>query len=251
MAERHTVLGSVKEALDDISAAGDEARLQLQLLALEARDRKDDLAASIDRLEHTIDRGVEQAVHAAASKTKQLTKTLQDFLERQGQQGQRASASVRSIMVEDLRTCRENDSLNVAAQLMWDHDCGTAVVLDDRDLLSGIITDRDVCMAGYLRGLPLTAIRVADVMTRSVHTCRGEQSITQAAALMGQHQIHRLPVVDGHGHPMGIVSIADIVRHAHVLGSPLAQDVTYQLLQAICQPRPGGARTSAGQVAAE
>lgn len=252
MTERHTALGSIKAALEDITAAGDEARLQVHLLALEARHRKGEIAASLEGLEQTLDRSVEQAMHAAASKTKQLTETLQGFLERQARQGASAAPPVSSIMVEDVRTCRENDSLNTAAQLMWDHDCGAVVVLSDQDLLAGIVTDRDVCMAGYLRGLPLTGIRVADVMTRSVQTCRGEESLHAVAALMGKHQIHRVVVVDGHGHPMGIVALADVVRHAHLLGTPLAQDLTYQLLRAICQPRQRAAGQSAeSQTAAE
>lgn len=237
MTERHTALQSVREALDDITKAGDEARLQLHLLALEARHRKDDLAASIDGLERTLDRSVEQAVHAAARKTKQLTSTLQEFLARQGQPGDPGFVRVERIMTDDLRTCREGDTLSTPARLMWDHDCGSVVVLDDRDLLAGIITDRDLCMASYLQGLPLTAIRVGAVMTRNVQTCRTEQSVTQVAALMGQHQVHRMPVVNAHGHPMGIVSIADIVRQAHLLGAALAQDIIFQMLRSICQPR--------------
>jgi CBS domain-containing protein len=207
---------------------------------------------SLQGLEQTLDRSVEQAVHAAASKTKELTQTLQGFLERQPRQGAAAAPTVSSIMVEDVRTCRENDSLDAAARLMWDHDCGSAVVLNEQDLLAGIITDRDICMAGYLKGLPLASVRVADVMTRSVQTCRAEQSMTAVAALMGHHQIHRVVVVDGHGHPIGIVAIADVVRHAHLLGTPLAQDLTYQLLRAICQPRPRQAgQSSSDQAAAE
>lgn len=250
MTERHTALGAIKDALEDITAAGDEARLQVHLLALEARHRKGEIAAGLEGLEQTLDRSVEQAMHAAANKTKQLTETLQGFLERQARQGASAAPPVSAIMVEDVRTCRENDSLNTAAQLMWNHDCGSVVVLNDQDLLAGIITDRDICMAGYLRGLPLTSIQVADVMTRSVHTCRGEQSMSAAAALMGQHQVHRVVVVDGHGHPMGVVALADIVRHAHLLGTPLAQDLTYQLVRAICQPRQTTAEQSSSSQAA-
>ena len=47
-----------------------------------------------------------------------------------------------------------------AAQLMWDHDFGALPVVDADGRLVGMITDRDICMAAYLRGQPLHDISV-------------------------------------------------------------------------------------------
>ena len=58
-------------------------------------------------------------------------------------------------MTRDVKTCTIHDSLNGAARIMWDHDCGCAPVVDAHGKLVGIVTDRDICMAAYTQGVPL------------------------------------------------------------------------------------------------
>jgi len=236
MAE-HTRLSSVKEALEDIGAAGEAARMQLHLLSMQARQRTGELETSLDNLERKLDRGIEQAVQTASVKTKQLTKTLQEFLGVPFGQAPEAAASVRAIMTEGLRCCRPEDTLNYAAQIMWDSDCGAVGVTNPEGRLCGIITDRDICMAGYLRGQPLANVRVQDVMTREVHTCSERDSIERAATLMGNAEVRRLPVTDQEGRAVGIVSLADIARNAGILGERTAESLTFRLLRAISKRR--------------
>ena len=237
MTDRPIRLGSLKAALEEVAAAGDEARLQLHLLALEARERKDGLGTSIDNLEQRLDRGIEQAVQTAASKTKQLTKTVQELLGRTSTVGSSGQAQVQSIMTEHPHVCFPDDHLNQAAQIMWEVDCGAVLVVDTDQRLCGIITDRDICMAGYMKGIPLWSIRVGDVMTSAVHSCGPSDSIPQAISLMTQHQIRRLPVVDAQGRPIGIIALADLVRTAPGYEAPAAQSLCFRLLRAICRPR--------------
>ncbi len=243
MNDRPARFKSLKHALEDIAAAGEEARLQLNLLTAEARSRKEDLEENLEKLESTLDRGIEQVMGAAADGSKILSRTLQGLLGRRVNGD--AKSAIESLMNTSVRTCSRGDFLQRAAQLMWDHDVGSVLVLDERDALCGIVTDRDVCMAAYTTGLPLWNLRVADVMTKTAHTCRPGQTLAEAAAVMAEHQVRRLPVIDGHGHPIGVLGISDIVRHAPVIGLELAQRLTFQLLSAICRPREGRARPSA------
>src|SRR6185436_15132014 len=59
---------------------------------------------------------------------------------------------VRDVMQGLVRTCRTEDSLAEAAQLLWEHDCECAPVVDATGRLAGMITDRDVCKAVYASG---------------------------------------------------------------------------------------------------
>ena len=58
--------------------------------------------------------------------------------------------NVEGIMTHPAFTCRSNDTLNAAAQMMWDKDCGAIPVLDTDDRPVGMITDRDIAMSAVL-----------------------------------------------------------------------------------------------------
>ena len=119
-------------------------------------------------------------------------------------------------MTRDVRTCTITDSLNGAARIMWDHDCGCAPVVDAHGKLVGIITDRDICMAAYTQGSPLDAIPVARVMSGArVISCSRGDDLETAHQLMRTHEVHRLPVVDTRGRPIGILSLSDVINHWH------------------------------------
>jgi CBS domain-containing protein len=123
---------------------------------------------------------------------------------------------VEKIMSHQVSTCGPHDSLEHAASLMWNSDCGSlpVTITDGGREVRGIITDRDICMAALFQGKPLRELRVEDAMAKQVITCRASDSIEDVERIMEQEQIRRLPVVDNDGGLMGIVSMADIVREA-------------------------------------
>jgi CBS domain-containing protein len=120
---------------------------------------------------------------------------------------------VADLMTRDVRACGIQDSLNAAARIMWDHDCGCAPVVDGHGKLAGIVTDRDICMAAYTQGMPLEAIPVERAMSPKVISCARGDDLDTAHRLMRTHEIHRIPVVDSRGRPIGILSLSDIVNH--------------------------------------
>ncbi len=122
---------------------------------------------------------------------------------------------VADLMTSDVRSCTIHDSLNAAARIMWDHDCGCAPVVDAHGKLIGIVTDRDICMAAYTQGVPLQAIRVERAMSPKVISCARTDDLDTAHHLMRTHEIHRLPVVDSRGKPIGILSLSDVINHWH------------------------------------
>ncbi len=158
---------------------------------------------------------------------------------------------VEQIMTTDVKYCTENDSLNRAAQLMWENDCGCVPVLaiDGQAKLTGVVTDRDICMAAYTQGKSLFDIPVATAMAHKIISCKPSDNLRQAEALMSQNHVRRLPVTDEKGTLVGIVSINDLALEAeHEAGAKkgapeLLETEVAETLAAICEHR-----TPQGQV---
>jgi CBS domain-containing protein len=145
---------------------------------------------------------------------------------------------IQEIMSKPVVTCRASDSLNTAARLMWEHDCGAIPVTDDEQELVGIVTDRDICMAAYTKGAPLHTIAVSDVMAKKVFSCQANDSLEEAERLMSQKRIRRVPVVDANNRLVGLLSLNDVARHVASAGKKNGDDRELtQTLAAICEPR--------------
>ena len=133
---------------------------------------------------------------------------------------------IESVMTRNVHFCRKDDSLDAAARVMWDADCGCLPVVDHCGELVGVITDRDICMAAYTRGEPLRQLRVVDAMAKTVIICRPEDSTQHAERLMSTHRVRRLPVVGGRGELVGMLSRTDIARGPHRDATPTAAERT-------------------------
>jgi len=146
---------------------------------------------------------------------------------------------VEDVMTRGAYTCHLADPLNHAAQLMWDHDCGSVPVIDDKGRVVAMVTDRDVCMAAYTQGLPLTEMPVSSAASDAIFAVRETDSVATAEALMRKHKVRRLPVVDAAGRPIGLVSMNDLARqtfkipHRH---DGLNPDMVLRTLATICEP---------------
>lgn len=151
---------------------------------------------------------------------------------------------IQQIMSMPAVTCRSSDTLSTAAKLMWEYDCGSIPVTDADGIVVGIVTDRDICMATYLKGASPHAISVADTMSKQVFSCRAEESLQTAERLMNEHQVRRIPVIDSDGRAIGLLSLSDIARYA-AQKKDGAQQEAIETLAAICQPRPEAARPGA------
>ena len=127
---------------------------------------------------------------------------------------------VREAMADTFSTAQISDSVESVARLMVKEDCGFIPVLDGQRL-SGVITDRDIvthCVAvGH--GDALKTI-VGDVMSRNVHGVRPDQTLKEAAHLMAQHRVRRLPVMEG-DRLVGILSHGNLVQALHGQGAAI------------------------------
>ena len=135
---------------------------------------------------------------------------------------------VKDLMKSNVVTVTPDNSVKHAAQIMLARGISGLPVVDDRDVLVGIITEGDLLRRGEI-GAPnhhggkgsaaerATAFvknyswKVADVMTRGVIAVEEETSVGRVAALMDDHHVKRIPVTR-EGRLVGIVSRVDLLR---------------------------------------
>jgi CBS domain-containing protein len=116
------------------------------------------------------------------------------------------------IMVDSPVCCLPQDSVGQAARLMRRERIGSVpVVTDDiRRELIGIVSDRDLAIRVVAESRDLSRTTVFDVMTSAVVACRDVDDVSSAAMAMAANEIRRVPVVDGSGRLIGMISQDDI-----------------------------------------
>jgi CBS domain-containing protein len=116
---------------------------------------------------------------------------------------------VRDVMSSHLVTCAPNTSIRDVAKKMRDEDIGDVVVTEGGQL-RGIVTDRDLvvrCLADATADV--SNAKISDCLSTDVLTVDAKTTTKEAAKLMAQRSVRRLPVVED-GRPIGIVSLGDL-----------------------------------------
>jgi CBS domain-containing protein len=116
------------------------------------------------------------------------------------------------IMTEDVSTVRPEDSVQHAARIMRDEDCGALPVVDRYGRAVGMITDRDITCRIVADGRDLRRARVSDAMTGDIFACPFDSSIEDVMRVMSEHQVRRIPITDDRDRVIGIVSQGDLAR---------------------------------------
>jgi CBS domain-containing protein len=116
--------------------------------------------------------------------------------------------SIREVMTENPETISGDTTVADAAKLMRDKDFG-GVLCADGDELKGFVTDRDIAVRVVAEGKDPTSTTVSEIATSELHTLSPDDSVEQAIELVREHDIRRVPVVEG-AKAVGIVSIGDL-----------------------------------------
>ncbi|NUP10053.1 MAG: CBS domain-containing protein [Polyangiaceae bacterium] len=140
-----------------------------------------------------------------------------------------------------MKTCAPEDSLSEAARIMWEADLGCLPVVDEERRVIAMITDRDICMAAYTRGLALRDLRVYSAMSDEVVACRPDNSLADVERMMAKAQVRRIPVIDRDRRLVGIISLADIATEAQPIKIPLTAPGVARTLASITERRWAGA----------
>ena len=123
---------------------------------------------------------------------------------------------VQDIMTDNPACCTPESTLEDAARLMIENDCGEIPVVDSFEsaMPVGVITDRDIVCRTIGKGLNPLEMSVGDCMSTPPISVSPDSSLDECYQLLEENQIRRVPVVDANGKCVGILSLADIARNA-------------------------------------
>jgi CBS domain-containing protein len=121
--------------------------------------------------------------------------------------------SVKEVMTSNPVTVEADASVVEAARVMKKEDTGIVPVTAGGRLV-GTITDRDIVVRVLAEEKDPQATTVRDVASTELVTVDPQQELDEALRLMARNQVRRLPVVEGDGRLVGIVSQADVARQA-------------------------------------
>jgi CBS domain-containing protein len=116
--------------------------------------------------------------------------------------------TVNEVMTHDPATLAPSATLVEAARFMRDEDIGPVLVAENGNL-TGIVTDRDIVVRAIADGRDPRETKLADVCSADLTSLSPDQDAGEAARIMREQDIRRLPVVQN-GRPVGIVAIGDL-----------------------------------------
>ncbi len=133
--------------------------------------------------------------------------------------------TAREIMTGGAECIGENETLVDAARKMRDLDVGALPICGEDNRLKGMLSDRDIVVRCLAEGGDPSTTKASEYAEGKPVTIGADDSVEEALRTMSQHQVRRLPVIDGHDL-IGMVSQADIARN-------LPEDKVGDLVEAI------------------
>ncbi len=132
--------------------------------------------------------------------------------------------SVKDAMTSNPTTVEARTTVQEAARKMQSEDVGSLPIVEGERLIA-IVTDRDIAIRVVAEGKgPETT--VGEIASQDLVTIDPQQSLDEAARLMGEHQLRRLPVCEEDGSLVGILAQADVAQSGH---DTLTGDVVEQI----------------------
>ena len=148
---------------------------------------------------------------------------------------------VRDLMTRGVRTLSPKDTVTFAAQAMAELDVGSIPVCDGQRLV-GVVTDRDLTIRSIAQQRDPQSTVLQDVMSAEVHWCYEDQSIEEAAQLMRDAQIRRLPIVDHERKLVGVISLGDLAAK----GGEIQAGEALKDISTPCEPDRSGQSAASG-----
>ena len=121
--------------------------------------------------------------------------------------------NIRDAMTARPTTVEPHTTAKEAARIMKTEDVGSLPILEN-DRLVGVVTDRDLAIRLLAEGKGAETA-VSEIASKDVVTIDPQQSLEEAARLMAEHQLRRLPVCEEDGKLVGILAQADIAQSGH------------------------------------
>jgi CBS domain-containing protein len=121
--------------------------------------------------------------------------------------------TVQEAMTSNPTAITPDTTVQEAARLMKTEDVGALPIVED-GRLTGVITDRDLAVRGIAEGRGAETT-VRELASKDIVTIDPQQGLEEAARLMAEHQVRRLPVVEEDGRLVGMLAQADVAQAGH------------------------------------
>lgn len=119
--------------------------------------------------------------------------------------------TAREIMTPDVTCVAADESMVAAARKMAELGVGSLPICGSDNRLKGMLTDRDIVVKVLAEGHDPSRVTAAELSQGKPVTIGADDDAAEILRTMGQHQLRRLPVIDGHDL-VGIVAVADVAR---------------------------------------
>ncbi|MES1205890.1 MAG: CBS domain-containing protein [Pseudomonadota bacterium] len=121
-----------------------------------------------------------------------------------------AALTVADVMTTHVSAAWQDSTVKELAVIMAGEAIGSIPVVDPDNRLLGLVTYRDIVIRACAGDRGIDDLRACDAMTPQPTGIGPSATISHALAEMGRLHVHRLPVVDGGAHLIGMVSLGDI-----------------------------------------
>lgn len=135
---------------------------------------------------------------------------------------------VKDVMTGEVAYVNASDNVERAAQLMNEYNVGSVPVCEN-DKVIGIVTDRDITLRSVAKGIESSSQTVREIMSSNPVCGYPEQDVHEAARIMSERQIRRLPIVEN-GKLVGMVALGDLAVE------PTLKDNAEEALKSISEP---------------
>jgi len=123
---------------------------------------------------------------------------------------------VKEAMNKGVKTIRPSDTVKNAAQIMNENRIGSLVVVSGTGEVVGIITERDILTDIVAESKNAEDVKIEEIMTKNIITISPEKSLEDAADVMTENKIKKLPVVEN-GKLIGIITATDLISYENKL----------------------------------
>ncbi len=115
---------------------------------------------------------------------------------------------VKDVGIKDVHCANPSMSFSEIASMMKRHNVGVIPVCEGTKLM-GVLTDRDLVISCMAADMNPKECKAREFMTSNPITVAPDTNVEEAARIMGEEQIHRLPVVEA-GNLVGMISLGDV-----------------------------------------
>ncbi|HEU4946774.1 MAG TPA: CBS domain-containing protein [Kribbella sp.] len=119
--------------------------------------------------------------------------------------------TAREIMTASAVCAAENETLIEVAKKLRDENVGALPICGEDNRLKGMVTDRDIVVDCLAAGGDPASMTAGQLAGGKPVTIGADDPVEEVLATMSEHQVRRLPVIDGH-NLVGMISLADVAR---------------------------------------